>query len=93
MGLDISIDKQIVEVRTLDYCIENHYNHHKIDFVSIDTEGTELDVIKGFSLDKWKPKLLIIENNFQEPDIEIYLSLFGYKKDNEIGVNEYYLKT
>lgn len=79
-----------VKVRTLDFCIEQFY--HNIDFISIDTEGTELDVLKGFSVEKYKPKLFVIENNYNKPEIENYLKIFGYKKDKRYIINDFYTR-
>ena len=51
-----------VKTKTLNSIIENSKsNNLTIDFVSIDVEGHELDVIKGFDLKKYKPKVVIIE--------------------------------
>ena len=51
-----------VKTKTLNSIIENSkFNDLTIDFVSIDVEGHELDVIKGFDLKKYKPKVVIIE--------------------------------
>ncbi len=51
-----------VKTKTLNSIIENSkFNNLTIDFVSIDVEGHELDVIKGFDLKKYKPKVVIIE--------------------------------
>ena len=51
-----------VKTKTLNSIIENSkFNNLTIDFVSIDVEGHELDVIKGFDLKKYKPKVIIIE--------------------------------
>lgn len=87
------------KVRTLDFCIENYYKCDKIDFVSIDTEGTELDVLKGFNINRWQPKLFIIENTersagIEEKDKSIsnYLSNFGYVIDDIVDINDYYIK-
>jgi len=80
-----------VSAITLDFCLENFYKSDKIDFISIDTEGTELDVLKGFDIEKWKPRLFVIENNFDDNDIEIYLNMYGYKRDMRIEVNDYYI--
>lgn len=79
-----------VNIRTLDFCLKDF--SPTIDFVSIDTEGTELDVLKGFSISKYQPKLLIIENNFETPDIEEYLSHFGYIKTARHEINDFYTK-
>ncbi len=89
---DIKINKILCDVRTLDYCIDNYYNYNSIDFVSIDTEGTELDVLKGFNINKWQPRLLVIENNWNDDYVEKYLEQFGYKKDQRVAVNDFFIK-
>ena len=85
------IDKIQVKVRTLDYVLEQNPQITSIDFVSIDTEDTELDVLKGFDLKRWKPKLLVIENNYDEPHLATYLKDFGYIRDKRIEVNDFYI--
>lgn len=81
-----------VTTKRLDWCIENHFNHKTIDFISIDTEGTELDVLKSFNVNDYNITLLIIENNFNDPEIEQYLNEFGWVKDKRIEVNDFYIK-
>lgn len=78
-----------VQVRTLNSILEE-YGIEKVDFISIDTENTELDVLKGFDLVKYKPYLMVIENNFNEPYIEEYLKPFGYIKTERQHVNDFY---
>jgi len=89
---DIKIIPITCDIRTLDYCIDNHYKYDTIDFVSVDTEGTELDVLKGFDINKWSPKLFIIENNYEDKNIEEYMNSFGYVKDQRLAVNDFYIK-
>jgi len=79
-----------VNVRTLDEVIAEFGQFDTIDFVSIDTEGTELDVLKGFDLKKWTPKVLVIENNHDTKDVERYVKKFGYEKKERVGVNDIY---
>ena len=71
--------------------ILSRINIEKIDFLSIDTEGTELDVLRGFDIERWRPKLFVIENNFNESSIKEYLSEFGYVLSERLGVNDFYL--
>ena len=80
-----------VELKTLDTILGEVNLFNYIDYVSIDTEGTELDVLKGFDLVKWKPKVLLIENNYKDMEIEEYLKQFGYKKTLRHHVNDFYL--
>ena len=50
-----------VPVRTLDSCLEEWGVDH-LDYLSVDVEGTEMDVLEGFSFDKWKPQVVSVEN-------------------------------
>jgi hypothetical protein len=96
MGILETQHLEIVNLRTLDYCIEEWESLYgssipTIDFISIDTEGTEMDVLTGFDILKWKPRLVAIENNFED---DIYRSTMinsGYNFVNRIGVNDYFL--
>lgn len=36
----------------------------EIDFMSIDTEGSEFEIIKGLDFERWKPQLICIEHGF-----------------------------
>ena len=91
-GLDPKTETIFVNGKRLDWCIENHFNHNTIDFISIDTEGNELDVLKSFDVNGYNTKLLVIENNFNEPEIEQYLNEKGWVKDKRIEVNDFYIK-
>ena len=56
--------KQIMNVKTttLNKIFENSkFKGSKIDFLCIDVEGHELEVIKGFDLSIYRPKVIIIE--------------------------------
>ena len=51
-----------ISTRTLNDIIENSpYKDKQINYLSIDVEGHELNVLKGFDLKKYKPELIIIE--------------------------------
>lgn len=82
-----------VHVRSLTSLLDEHNFPKDIDFISIDTENTELDVLKGIDFTKYNIRLLVIEDNFDEPHCENYLKPFGYEKINRIGVNNFFLKS
>lgn len=87
------VKKEIsVETKRLDWCIDNHFKHDTIDFISIDVEGSELDVLQSFNVNGYNTKLLIIENNFDDPDVENYLTPLGWKKDMRVEINDFYIK-
>lgn len=81
-----------VSCRRLDWCIEKYFNFEDIDFISIDTEGTELDVLKSFDVNNYNIKLLVVENNFNDSDVELYLNTKGWTKDKRVEVNDFYIK-
>jgi hypothetical protein len=86
------VTKCNVKVRSLNSLLEELNYPTKIDFISIDTENTELDVLKGLDLNKYEVRLLVIENNFNESHCEDYLKQFGYKRVIRLAVNDFFLK-
>ena len=83
-GSDAKEQKKI-NSDTLNNIIENSkFKDSKIDFVSIDVEGNEMNVLNGFNLKKYKPKLILLE--FILPNKKEF-----YEKDiNEITNSEVY---
>ncbi len=83
-GSDAKEQKKI-NSDTLNNIIENSkFKNSKIDFVSIDVEGNEMNVLNGFNLKKYKPKLILLE--FMLPNKKEF-----YEKDiNEITNSEIY---
>lgn len=64
----------------------------KVDVVSIDVEGHELEALKGLTIEKWNPRIFIIEDNsmFKSKEISVYMSTHGYKPFFRTGVNDWY---
>jgi FkbM family methyltransferase len=79
-----------VKVVTLDSILEE-VQPPRIDFVSIDTEGTELDVLRGFDLNKWKPSLILVEDVLLFLNVHRYLTGNGYKLYRRTGFNSWYI--
>jgi FkbM family methyltransferase len=51
-----------IEVDTLDNIIRNcSFKINKVDFISIDVEGNELNVLKGINFKKYQPKVIVLE--------------------------------
>tara|TARA_B100000780_G_scaffold255181_1_gene203702 strand:+ start:439 stop:1026 length:588 start_codon:yes stop_codon:yes gene_type:complete len=44
----------------------NKYKNTKIDFLNIDVEGADLEVLEGLSFDKFKPELICLEIHDKE---------------------------
>ncbi len=64
-GLEFEGLKTIkIPAASLDELLENHLKSKPdIDFITIDVEGTEIEVLKGFNLGKYSPRVIIIEGN------------------------------
>ena len=69
----------------MDELLEGH--NGSVQLVSIDVEGAELSVLQGMNLGRWRPELLIIEDNTmgKDPSTRNYLNRFGYVE--RIGLN------
>ena len=81
-----------VSTRTLDSILEE-VAPKRVDFVSIDVEGAELDVLRGFDLDVWHPRVVMIEVNTPRRSDEI-ARLFrsaGYVYLTSLGINDVYV--
>lgn len=82
-----------VKVRTLDFILGwNWLPINNIDYISIDVEGTEMDVLKGLSLIRWTPRVIVVENILQDVDQHGWLASYGYSCINRIGVSDIYRK-
>lgn len=59
------LPKREVEVptATLDSLLGKHFDGRRLDFASIDVEGGELEVLRGFDLERWRPRILMLEDN------------------------------
>ena len=65
----------------------------RIDLVSIDVEGGEKDVLDGFDLDRFRPRILLIENDRPSAkEIEPYLRDRGYRKFHRQKINDFYVR-
>jgi len=75
----------------LDTVLQQHSIDH-IDYLSIDTEGGELDILKSIDLSTTPIKMISIENNYFTDDIENYLKSKNYQMIGIAGRDEFYQK-
>lgn len=62
-----------------------------IDIMSLDIEGGELNCLKGFDLDKYHPKVIVIENVTDDPAVNNLLTSHGYIREHKIEYNHYWV--
>ncbi len=80
------LDTIRVPLRKLDDILSDHASFlEKIDFCSIDVEGNELAVLEGFSIEKYQPTIIVVENKgfsidtMHESPVYKHLHDSGYK--------------
>lgn len=97
-AIDVEIDHagfhsyRIVPVRvvTLDSILEES-KVERIDFLSIDVEGTELDVLKGLNLERYRPRLILLEDKLVYLNKHLWLKRKGYRLVKRTGLNNWYI--
>lgn len=80
-----------VPVRTLDAILTEVDAPVPIDFVSIDVEGHEVDVLRGFDLARWQPRLAIIEDLVTSLATHRTMVRAGYRLMRRCGHNGWYV--
>ena len=68
-----------VPVTTVDLLMAK-WQFPRLDCLCVDTEGTELDVLKGCDFARWKPKILVVESWDEVGPCDAYLAGLGYQK-------------
>jgi len=79
-----------VPIRTLDSLLEKAAIE-RCDFLSIDVEGFETEVLKGTSLGRLQPRLVLIEDKARSFDAHGFMKRAGYKRVRRTGVNSWYV--
>jgi FkbM family methyltransferase len=66
----------------------------RVDFASIDVEGGELDVLRGFDLERFRPRVLMIEDLTlgEDDSVPSHLRSNGYEHALWIGANRVYIR-
>ena len=64
---------KIISVKTisLNDVIEKNFNFKTPSYISIDTEGSEYEILKVFDFKKFRPIVFTIEHNFTDLQIKI----------------------
>lgn len=85
--------EQTVKIRTLNYILDK-YKVEAIDILSLDIEGYEIEALQGLNINKYQPRLLIIEsdNASHEKQLDSKLSKTDYHKSIRIHNNIFYLR-
>jgi FkbM family methyltransferase len=80
-----------VPIRTLDDILQEIGAPSPIDFVSIDVEGHEAEVLSGFDLERWRPRLLLLEDHVTALTAHRFVTRSGYCLIRRTGPNGWYV--
>lgn len=71
-----------VETITLNDLLEQHDAPAVVDFLSVDTEGSEFDILNAVDYDRWSFRVMVVEHNMapQRQDIFKLLTSKGYRR-------------
>jgi FkbM family methyltransferase len=74
--------KYIVDTISLLDLLDHHNAPMEIDYLSIDTEGSEFEILKSFDFNKYKIKIITCEHNYTSNREKIYSLLVsnGYER-------------
>ena len=81
----------VVPARTLDSILEEAEAPVPIDLLSIDVEGHETEVLRGFDFNRWQPLLILVEDHVNNLRTHRYLKKNGYRLVRRLGHNGWYV--
>jgi len=86
------VKKTIVHVKKISTIINELSNLESVDFLKIDVEGHELEVLKSFDFNKFHPLLIVTEDNFKDADKSVRKLLLdkGYEVIARDRINNWF---
>jgi FkbM family methyltransferase len=81
----------MVPTRTLDSILQEAESPLPIDLLSIDVEGHEIEVLRGFDFAYWQPRLILVEDHVGSLQVHRFLKRSGYRLVRRIGNNGWYV--
>jgi len=85
--------RRIIKVKTIKLSsILEKYGIVNIDFLSIDTEGSELDILKVLDFDKYNIDVITIEDNYNDPKLMKFFLDRGYEYIKQIECDKIFKK-
>lgn len=75
----------VVETVSLVDLLDQHQAPHRIDYLSLDTEGSELEILRAFDFAKYKVAVITVEHNYSpaREEIQGLLTRAGFVKKHE----------
>lgn len=80
-----------VPVRTLDSLLDEAEAPAPLDLLSVDVEGHEIEVFRGFDFQRWRPSLILAEDHVASLRMHRMLWDRGYRLIRRLGNNGWYV--
>jgi len=83
-----------VKTQTLNDILEENKSPYIIDYLSLDTEGTELEILKSVDLNKYKFRIISVEHNYmfkRKQEIFELLNSYNYKLYKSKNEDDFYI--
>lgn len=87
---DNTCSYKLVQVRTINDIL-TEAGCTQVDFLSIDIEGMEIPALQDFDFEKYRPKMVLIEDHCHDLKKHRFLQSKGYKIVNRCGCNNWYI--
>jgi FkbM family methyltransferase len=76
--------------------LDEHNAPKRINYMNLDIEGSEYDVLSTFPFEKYSFDCISVEHNFEEPkrrNIHVLLAQKGYYKEKSVEWDDWYTNT
>jgi FkbM family methyltransferase len=83
-------DKELIKIDAKKF--ETVIKNKKIDFLSIDTEGSELEILSRVDFSSYDIKVICIENNFHEKKFIDFFNERGYELLCNVNIDYFFIK-
>jgi FkbM family methyltransferase len=99
-GLDPS-QRIVVPMRRLDDILLKHGVPAEFDLLTVDVEEAEMEVLAGFDVRRWLPRVAVIEThetdsapcrNWKGPPVAAYFTAVGYTKIHADHINSIFVR-
>ena len=89
------VKKYDIGVMTVDELCDQYFRGEAVDFLSIDTEGFDIQVLRGMKLVTQRPRLIVVETaaagrGSNHAEIDDFLRQHGYRSIKKLGCNTFY---
>lgn len=85
--------KKIVKIPCItptDLLAKHNISH--VDFCTIDTEGSEFEILKAMEFEKYTIDVIAIEDNYGDKPLRSFMEKSGYRRETKLGLDEIFVR-